>query len=238
MENQEKLRAILELRLKEFTPDDEATKHWANLNPGNAAPINSNNKPAPFIVFIIFVYLKKFPFSGKWEKVAWEIPIKFKGVPMMLTHRKFGFMVITYTGSEEDEKLAQEAIYKINKSIPIAEELIEPAIKKQVDIGAITLTNEYHNLRSRYEYFREEAERHLSKNDIDDFDIDSFDDSLKAYNAFLKELNKVSSYAIAMIDAYFSLLEHILVMVRPFVTLHGIESNLSEFIGLNWGGKV
>lgn len=237
MDKEEKLRESLELRLKDFSPDDEANEHWSDLNAGKPATLKPKSKPVPYIVFIIFVYLKKFSFGGRWEKVAWEIPIKYKGVPMMLAHKKFGFMILTYTGSKKDKKLAQEAIYKINKAIPVAEQLIEPAIKEQVDAGAITLSNEYHSLRARYEYFREEAERHLSATDKQKFDIHGFDDHIQAYNALLKSQNKASNYAIAMLDAYFSLLEHILVMVKPFVTLNEKESNLSEFIGLNWGEK-
>lgn len=53
---------------------------------------------------------------------------------MMLAHKKFGFSIRIFTNKEEHAKLAQEAIYKINKTIPVAEQLIEPLIKYQVDI--------------------------------------------------------------------------------------------------------
>lgn len=237
MNTEQVLRERLDLKLKDFSPDDEANKHWTDFNAGKPAGIKPESRPAPYIVFIIFVYLKKYSFGGKWEKVAWEIPIKYKGVPMMLTHRKFGFKILTFSGSESDEALAQEAIYKINKAIPVAEKLMEPAIKEQVDAGAITLSNEYHELRSRYEYFREQSEYYLSEDSKEEIDIRSFDDHIAALNAIRKSQNKASNYAIAMIDAYFSLLEHILVMIKPFITVSEKESNLSEFIGLNWGDK-
>lgn len=92
----------------------------------------------------------------------------------MLAHKKFGFSIRTYSGTLEHGELAQEAIYKINKFILIAEKLVESLIKSQVDAGSITLENDYIFLRSRYEYFREKAIEHLHQetNGVEDSDID------------------------------------------------------------------
>ncbi|MFH2045985.1 MAG: hypothetical protein ABIK92_12655 [Pseudomonadota bacterium] len=227
----------LDLKLKNFFPDDEANKHWMDPNAGHLVEIKFEDKPPPYIIFIIFVYLKKYSFGGQWEKVNWEIPIKYKNVPMMLAHKKFGFQIKTYSDKPEAAKIAIEALRVIKKAIPTAEKLIEPIIKSQVDSGKITISNDYYHLRSRYEYFREKAERHLKNTKNEDFDFNSFEDHMVAYNALLKEQNKGYNYAVAMIDAYFSLLEHILVLIKPFIMVFVTESDLSKFVGQNWGEK-
>lgn len=49
--------------------------------------------PQSFMVFIALVQFGAFDWWGKSEKTAWEIPITFKGIPFLLSHRKFGFRV-------------------------------------------------------------------------------------------------------------------------------------------------
>lgn len=245
MKTEEELFKSLNLRLKDFKPDDEANKHWSDPNVGTAVKVK--DKPPSYIVFIIFVHLKKYDFGEGWEKIAWEIPIKYKNIPMMLAHKKFGFSIRTFTNKEEHAKLAQEAIYKINKTIPVAEQLIEPLIKSQVDIGAITLDNDYNFLRSRYKYFREKAVEHLKKEingDGDEESKKSFDAAMEEYrNSGKIEIDfrvlkgKAASYIAAMTDAYYSLLEHIFVLIRPFIINDKNNIPLSKFIGLNWSDK-
>lgn len=239
MKTEKELHKILDQKLKDFSPDDEANEHWTDPNAGKVVKVDK--KPAPYIVFIIFVHLKKYEFGGRWEKVAWEIPIKYKGISMMLAHKKFGFSIRTYSDTIEDGKLAQEAIYKINKSIPTAEKLVEPLIKSQVNAGAITLDNDYTFLRSRYEYFREKSIEHLhiELNGGEDSNIDMEEilnsGEMKLDFRILK--GKAASYIAAMADAYFSLLEHILVLLLPFTKETLCFTTLSKFIGSNWGEK-
>ncbi len=237
MVDTQKLNRSLDLILKDFIPDDEANQHWRDPNAGHLANIKFEDKPPPYIVFIIFVYLKKYSFGGQWEKVNWEIPIKYKNVPMMLAHKKFGFQILTYSGVSKDNQIAVEALNKIKKAIPIAEKLIQPTIKSLVDSGKITISNDYYQLRSRYEYFRNEAESHLLNNEKEDFDFSSFQDHLTALNSWLQQKNKGANYAFAMIDSFFSLLEHVLVLIKPFITISETEAELSKFVGQYWGDK-
>lgn len=48
---------------------------------------------------------------------------------------------------------------------------------------------------------------------------------------------KAASYIAAMTDAYYSLLEHIFVLIRPFIINDKNNIPLSKFIGLNWSDK-
>lgn len=163
----------------------------------------------------------------------------------MLSHKKIGFSIRTLTNKEEDANLAQEAIYKINKTIPVAEQLIEPVIKSQVDIGAITLDNDYAFLRSRYKYFREKAVENLKKEIYgDDESKKSFDEAMEEYQKsgkieidFRVSKGKAASYTAAMTDAYYSLLEHVFVLIKPFIKNDKSTTSLSNFIGLNWSDK-
>ena len=263
MSSEKSLLKKLNLILKDFTPDDEANSHWSDPSAMNFIDIPYEIKPIPYVVFIIFVYLKKYSFGGKWEKVNWEIPLKFKGTPFMVSHRKFGFEILSPQGYGENKALAIEAMHRIKKAIPVAEKLIEPHIRALVDEGKVTIPNEYLNLRDRYEYFRENAERSYAE-DKDRKDKwrktlkDQFqkkDDRQRSVDVKNKRsknqkcvevtslhkalrLSYISSHNVAaMMDAYFSYLEHLLVFMKPFVYIDVVEHNLSSFIGMTWSEK-
>lgn len=234
---------------KDFIPDENPQAIWFKgknnvkiLQEFRVALPENLKIHHPYIVFIIFVYLKKFKFSGKWEKVAWEIPIRFKDAPFILTHRKFGFEIISTTESEYVNKLAIEAIAQIHKAIKYAEALIEPVIQNQLKSGNVTLDNEYANIKNRYDFFRESASKEFdnieeSKNQTIEWDK-GFEEAMKSYNKSLKKINAGEYFMTGMLDAYFSLLEHTLVLLLPFLKdLELSELNLENFIGENWKNK-
>lgn len=195
----------------------------------------------PYIVFIIFVKLKKFDFLGKWEKIAWQIPVEYKGEHLVFTHRKFGFKVITSGKSPKTIKLATEALEMIHKAIPFAEELIAPHIRNLIKKGSVSLDNEYSNIRNRYVFFREMAEKAFSIDKGNKFDWEKGTEPEKIkelYNTYLRDKNSGHYYVTAMLDSYFCLLEHLLVLLLPFIDRINIsEIDVEDFISMNWKDK-
>jgi hypothetical protein len=201
----------------------------------------------PFIVFIIFVYLKKFKFFSKEEKVAWTIPIKYKGTPFILTHRKFGFRIISHYEIDEIKSLGIEAMSLINKTIPYAEVLFEPFVKEQVTKGKITLDNQYQAIKSRYLFFRKKAKsafrkaktnkvkRETKKKEINGI----LTEIISTHNSSIKHWAAGNNFATAMLDSYFCLIEHTFVLLLPFLPHVNIEqTDLEAFIGENWKQKL
>lgn len=241
------LEKNFEYILKDFESDPDRKTVWHEHELGfKTIKENKIALPAdlqiqhPFIVFIIFVYLKGFKFSGRWEKIAWTIPIKFKGQPYLLTHRKFGFYIISNSDEEKVTALGIEAMSQIKKAIHSAEGLIQPYVKDKVNKGEFSVNNEYHKIQDKYLFFRDAAKTEYEK--IKKLDskkrkirIENFADSFNGRMALVKAADYNAS---AMIDAYFSLLEHILVLLVPF-SKHVDHSTFKteEFIGMNWKDK-
>lgn len=240
----------LDFFTKDFEPDEAPKAIWIELGNGvkslkqNCIKLPDKLKIRhPYIVFIIFVNLKKYKFLGQGEKVAWEIPIKFKGSPFILTHRKFGFEIISNYESEEINELAFEAMTNIQKAMKFAENLIEPEIKALLLKGAITLDNEYSNIRNRYEFYREQAQNEFESLETTKSNSDlvldkGLDEAIKSHNAYLKRINAGNYYLTSMLDAYYSLLEHTLVLILPFIKGISLSDiNLETYIGSNWKEK-
>ncbi len=201
---------------------------------------------SPFIVFIMFVYLKGFKFYGKEEKVAWTIPITFKGIPFLLTHRKFGFRIISNYDTEEIRTASMEAMTMIKKATPYADKLFEPFIKEQVGKGKITLDNQSYQIRTRYLFFRKKATNEFRKAGAPKAKIKSTKDAFAEMIAEMVGINNSgvkhsaagNNYATAMLDSFFCLLEHTYVLLLPFLKHIDMEKiNMEKILSENWKQK-
>lgn len=227
--------------MTDFVPNDKPTVIWDSFGNNGAKTLRQHYVKIPknikikdpYIVFIIFVNLKDYPFSGAWEKVAWEIPIKFKNEEFILSHRKFGFEIVALEDTEKTNELAIEAITQIRKAIPYTESLIEPAIKEKVNNSEVTINNEFPTIKRRYAYLRNKAEAEF-KRDYKELDIKDID-SIEKY---LTETEKYVYYTSAMLDAFFSLIEHLFVGLIPFLKDKKIKLlNIENYILANWKDK-
>lgn len=186
----------------------------------------------PYIVFLLLVNIKKFPFTGQWEKVAWDIPIKYKNVEFILSHRKFGFAIIALEKDAQTISLGTELNEKLRKAIPYCEKLIEPVVRQKVINRELTVSNEFNSLLRRYNFFREKASEEFKRNyqelSIHDLTLDEY----------FTETEKCDYYTCAMLDAFFSLLEHTLVGLIPFMREKKFKKiDVERFILENWKSK-
>lgn len=107
----------------------------------------------------------------------------------------------------------------------------------QVRRGNISIANQFHHLRNQYYYFREKAASAYSavEQKVND----------EGYGGLAEILNRQFRYgregtynALSMIDAYFSRLEHFLLLALPFASFDRTKDNLAEFVGRNWSDKL
>lgn len=243
IKNRDKIvRQYFDLFTKDFKPDPKPVIIW--VDNGNGTKSYHENRielpkaykiKMPYIVFIIFVKILKFDYSGIGEKVAWEIPVLYKEIPFILAHRKFGFTISTPERDDMDvNELAIDAIKMIHKAIPYAEPLVEPEIRKIVNEGRITLESEYSEIHSRYMFFRRKASAEFKNTKKED-----------EMSKLIREIRDEpfttrggQYYLVAMLDAYYSLLEHLLVLLIPFLKVKlPEETTMEKFISSNWKDK-
>ena len=158
----DKIRKTFDYLLKDFLPNLNYKENWTDLGNGTQSlqrfpySLTENLKVKhPFMIFLIFAKIKKFPLLPIFEKTLWEIPILYKGYNFVLAHRKFGFDI---SSDREDENLAffaLEAMTQIHKAIPHAEKLVSDVIKEKVSESKVTIESRYTDIRNRYLFFRE-----------------------------------------------------------------------------------
>ncbi|WIG14989.1 hypothetical protein [Bacillus thuringiensis] len=194
--------------------------------------------PIEYMVFITFVYLKDFDYVFKpMEKVLWEIPFCYKGYECCFTVSKFNYDLLIDT---KDEEVARELLKKLNSVVKMSDKICAPLIEETMNQGEITLENKLISIRGRYEYFRRNAEDLFTRpvNEKEFGEEKTLSKFVQIKNMKRNLIFEASFNAQAMLDAYFSWQEHLLVLLLPFSKFNKEEDNLSEFIGTEWTKKI
>ncbi|PFE87786.1 hypothetical protein [Bacillus thuringiensis] len=186
--------------------------------------------PQPEMVFFVLVYLKGFEYEYQpMEKVLWAVPFKYQGINFNFTVRKFGFRLISET---DDESIVKSLIKKINGALKIVDNLMSPVLKEIVNKGDITFSNESALLRERYLYFKEKACTLYNQNECEGETTDK-----DGYTNYIKKIERNKEaffYTQAMLDAYFSFQEHLMVLLLPFSDFDKNSESISSFIADTW----
>lgn len=227
MENKttQALESIKE-RLREFTVacTDGADLVWENDN-SEPIPISRSQFPIPSLILYVLNGLCMFPQGYRGDKTHWMIPFVYQDVNCAISHEKFGVRLYIHTKYQHQIN-PDELLGKLRKAIEISEKYILAEIAQdQIKSGNITIENHFHKLRSQYHYFRKQAASIYSE------DIDNI---LKIF-----PVRSEGSYnSLAMIDSYFSFLEHFFVLALPFSSYDRATDNLVDFVGAIWSKKL
>ncbi|MCM3527858.1 hypothetical protein M4D56_01950 [Cytobacillus oceanisediminis] len=196
------------------------------------------NFPPEYMVFITLVYLKGFHHDYQpMEKILWYIPFRFKEYNCSFSLSKYGY---DFKINTKDVEIAKSVLKRLNTSIKIVDKLCSPIIEQLVNKGEITLENRFSLIKGRYNYFRTTAEklftRSAPKREKDD-SVNILTHFILRHNIESRYYQEASFNAQAMLDAYFSLQEHILVLLLPFSSFDKSAENLSDFISKDWTEK-
>jgi hypothetical protein len=175
---------------------------------------------------------------GRAEKLAWEYPFTYRGRVCSVALMKFGLRLYLQTPEGADGSAdadADEIISKLAASARLLERnLLQSLVNDQVSENRIIVHNQVGRLRGMYQYFRDLAEAAYAG---DGLLAERFDKQHKD-SVFLKQLRSLPEQeegffaTIAMITAYFSLLEHLLVFALSVSDFDPAQEPLKDFIGL------
>lgn len=179
--------------------------------------------PQHLMVFLMVDLLKCKAYFKEMEKVFCEVHFRYKEVECCYSIRKFG--VYIYTDCNEDDflKSLMRTLWNLGK---IADKLLEKPLEESVDSGQVIIKNSSFRLFSRYEYFKKNALESYSE------------EGLKSESSLINKWQGLSTEGFynttAMLEAYFSFQEHLLVLLFAF---QKSEVSLKEFIELTWQDK-
>lgn len=234
------LKKAFDSYLKDFNSDEQSLQA-GDRDPWMRIELGEGLAPLPYMVFICLVIFKGFAYWGKGEKVLWEIPIRYKSYPFLLSHRKFGFR-IDYKGQEPPKYIVTQMVRQLHKASGVADKLMQPFARQQFQSGNVTVANRYLSLDMRYHFFRKKAKQAFARPERKRKANAKHKEPVvteisEAINYQIRAEREGAYYGIAMFDAYFSKLEHLLILVLPFLGFDCTKENLIELMSSQWSDK-
>jgi hypothetical protein len=178
------------------------------------------------------------PDFGQDEKLAWEFPLLFEGLPMTLAFEKFGLRA--YVATEVAEATAADAAQRmaerIAHSIPLLKKTVLTEIAdEQITLGLVNVENRYGPLHRQYLHFKKLSEASLAAAaDAKRITEELPDGSIVSRNPayYLREQARFEGNAA--VHGLFSLLEHLLLIEFFLAGKDATNDQLATFIGSGW----
>ncbi len=231
-------RGKLDRALGDRISTEETDGNWPGTWSGGVrVHIRPEELPVERLVRWVLADYLNAPDLGRDEKIAWQLRFRFDNRPCTMAFQKFGlYLYLDSAGLEGD--LVMTTVADIIAVLKTATEVaaafvLRPYTDSQVQQGRVTVSNQYHRLRRMYNYFRE-----LTKNPVYPPGESEEERILSpTWNEAVRAEEVQFFNGVAMVNAYFSLLEHTLVLVWPFVNYQPGSDNLEQFIGDTWTKK-
>lgn len=169
--------------------------------------------PPYYLIYFLFVDLLGYKNLGKFEKVAWSVPIDFKRVAYLLEHRKFG-MGLFAADKESQESECKEIVTKITKAVKAAQPYFEWLANEAAKRSDLNVLNHSLRLYERYVFLVEEYRAKLREADSrkdENIRTQYPSNSWGIERPYYRLRKETAWLAISTIDAFYSLTEHVFI---------------------------
>lgn len=202
--------------------------------------------PVPELVLFALRDVMGFSWSGPGEKSRWSVYATVEGEPFVFELRKFGFAVDHSSGVPL--ALLTRVKGQLSSSLRLLEPLLANLAKAQIADGNLTLENKLAEFDNRYRYFRELADTAFGPDPNLTADIAPPADSPKGA-AVIADLTARMNQTLArqqegyfasgaMVDTYFSKLEHRVLLLRAFVGRPLAKGDFEAFLQKTWDDRL
>lgn len=193
--------------------------------------------PVPSLVLLALHKACGLPADGPFEKTAWVVFGEYDGWQFSVAHQKFGLRLYVEGGAPPE--LEREIARRIRAAVTVCERYLEPIAQAQAANGNITIDNHFHRFDGAYHFFRDSALKAYTRAPQDPVVHRRDEHGRPTCTSWSPwEGQQEGGYlAAAMLDAYFSRLEHILILLLPFAEFDVGRDSVVEFACSNWARK-
>lgn len=202
--------------------------------------------PVPEFVLFGLRDVMGFSWSGVGEKVRWSVYATVEGEPFVFAQRKFGFAIDHRNGVSPDFLKRVES--QLSSSLRLLEPLLAEFAKTQIADGKLTLQNKFAEFDNRYRYFRNLADDAFKpdtapppaivSSDDKPKDMEVFADLTTRWNRSLVRQQEGYFASGAMVDAFFSRLEHRVLLLRAFIGRPLATGEFEAFLKKTWDERL
>lgn len=210
----------------------------------NARRTDAGRKlPPQHLVYFVLADLLGFRDLGRFEKLAWSIPLEFNGRAFLVEHRKFGVGVFA-AGGEQDEADAAKIVNHIHKAVKAARPFFDWLATKAVEDSAVNVRNNSASLFERFEYLRdlylgkaEEAEKRKGERNVTS-ETNKKGGSWQSISYPAMRIRTEARWlGLAAIEAFFSWTEHVLIHVGILRGMLASAGEVARAAEADWATK-
>jgi hypothetical protein len=234
------LKMRLEKALKGFESGlPEGVSEW------DLVPHSPDRKlfPVPELVLFALRNILGFRWSGPREKVRWTVYAKVEGQPFAFALQKFGFRILTRR--EVPAKLLARVTGQLSGSLKLLEPLLKTYAEEQIADGNLTLENRMGLYDGRYTYFRELADQAFAFKPAVGKAKKNADGDSSVLAGITEQMNQMANAehrgffaSGAMVDAWFSRLEHRMLLLRAFLGRPMARGAFNTFLAARWDDRL
>lgn len=224
-----------------FSRRDDAGDIWSGAK---IIAIDRDDLPVPSLVLFVLTRTMGLVDLGMHEKTRWHVPFGFRGHRVTLALQKFGmrmYIDVAKGSGESAQAIADDVVRSLKKVIRIVEKTTLADIAgQQLADANVTIANQSGRLRAMYEHFREQASAAFAASQLPPETPEAEEGAGAFFAAVGDRIGQEQSGAwetIAAVNAYFSLLEHEMVLLFAFADQDPSDGALQTFIGERWGLK-
>jgi len=224
---------ILRYITKEFAASNDPGGFVAG-NPAYGIDFRRSAVPEPAVLLYLLRDVLGFANIGRFEKVAWECVFSFRGIRASIADQKLGMRLYLDRAAFADRPAARatgtELVRALERAMKVLERRFLGAYATvQLKTDQVTVMNQSARLREMYEYFKGGAKAaYEGTGRLADTG------SGGGWRIFREETEGFFN-TVSMITAYFSWLEHVLLLALAF---HDAERMpVAEFMRLKWSEK-
>ena len=237
------IRAAAERAIRPVRPTDEVTAASKNLLFSAQRTEAGRKLPPYYLVYFLLVDLLKFKNLGQFEKLAWSVPVDYKGKAFLIEHRKFGLGIFV-DEPKAYEKEAEQIVVRIQKATKAARPYFEWYAEKAVADSKLNVKNHTDELHQRFQFFLTEyqktvrairADEERRRNKL------SREERLADWGDYFSEPFTLSEKAVwlasSVIDAFYSFTEHVFIHLAILQGHIGTGNEVASLAGADWANK-
>lgn len=210
----------------------------------SSSRLHREDFPVPEMLLLMLRNFLGWKWYGPREKVRWTVYGTFSGEPIAIELGKFGLNLLSSLALNKSRKRIEG---QLKSAVNIVEKFLKPVLERQVSSGNVTIGNHLNEFVSRYEFFRGQAEKAFRRakrkakeklKEGHEFPQGFISTLMNSYNRSIKAQQEGFYHSVAMVDAYFSALEHRLNLLRAFTGVPLPEDGFKAFMSKTWNEKL
>ena len=196
----------------------------------------SQHLPEHYLVYFLLVDLLDYKDLGRWEKMAYSIPVDFNGTAYLIEHRKFGLGLFA-ADPETQEGDATAVVDLIRKAMKSARPYFEHLANEAAEGSRLNLTNHSRALYDRFLFlrkiFHEKQEEAALRKDERVVEKGVTENGVIRSESFLMPIFELRREArwlgLAAVEAFFSWTEHVFIHIAVLRVRPETLCRITEF---------